>query len=249
MPLLMPSDPLLRLNDAVWRADALAGTPVRVQATGERALDAELPGGGWPVGALIEILQPAGVHSEWRLLLPALARCGSGAVVLVGSPWVPFAPSLAAQGLQPQRLLWVKAQSMAQRLWSAEQSMRCADVDAALVWLSCAVRSDQLRRLQMAAAEHSKLLFVMRPSQAQTQASPAVLRVHLSVKHGNELPDNAGQESLELLLLKRRGPPRAQPLQLLARSGPLALQLAASRQAVAAPWRARHALDRTASVA
>ena len=58
----------------VWHAHALADAPLQVQPTGHAELDAQLPGGGWPVGALTEILQPAGLHSEWRLLLPALAR-------------------------------------------------------------------------------------------------------------------------------------------------------------------------------
>ena len=66
----------------VWLADALADAPTRVLATGDALLDAQLPGGGWPLGALNEILQPDGVHSEWRLLLPALACSGTGTVVL-----------------------------------------------------------------------------------------------------------------------------------------------------------------------
>src|SRR5438105_2978734 len=109
----------------VWQADALAHAPQRVVATGEAALDAQLPGGGWPVGALSEILQPQGVHNEWRLLLPALARYGQGAVMLVGAPHVPFGPALRAQGLLPQRLLWVATQAPAQRLWATEQALRC----------------------------------------------------------------------------------------------------------------------------
>ena len=44
----------------VWQADALAGAPARVLATGDALLDAQLPGGGWPLGALTEVLQPVG---------------------------------------------------------------------------------------------------------------------------------------------------------------------------------------------
>jgi protein ImuA len=235
---------LFSLPAEVWHAHALATAPVRVQASGNALLDAQLPGGGWPVGAMTEVLQSSGVHCEWRLLLPALVRCGQGPVVLVGAPLLPFAPALAAQGLAAQRLLWVAAQAPAQLLWAAEQALRCAEVDAVLLWLPPsrpdAVRSDQLRRLQMAAAEHTKLLFVMRPAQAQSEASPAVLRlqVDVSVQHS---------DALLVHLLKRRGPPLKQPLTLQACSPRLAIQLALSADALK-PWkisnRPRDALDR-----
>ncbi len=207
----------------VWQADALAGAPERVVATGDALLDAQLPGGGWPVGALSEILQPAGVHSEWRLLLPALARCGTAAVALVGAPHIPFGPALGAQGLLPQRLLWVATQPAAQRLWATEQALRCADVDAVLVWLVQA-RPEQLRRLQMAAAEYTKLLFVLRPEQAQNESSPAVLRLWVA-------PSAEQADALEVRALKRRGPPMSQPLHLAARSARLTRLLAAGNLA------------------
>lgn len=228
----------------VWHAHALAGSPQVVQPTGDVLLDAQLPGGGWPVGALVELLQPAGVHSEWRLLLPALARCGQGPVVLVGAPYLPFAPALAALGLRASRLLAVGAlgatgvTGAAQdgRLWATEQLLRCAEVDAVLAWLPQA-RSDQLRRLQMAAAEHHKLLFVMRPAALQADASPAALRLVLQTQTQVQSPR---LDALAVHIVKRRGPPLAQPLQLQARAARLAVLLAAE---------GAHALDRTAAYA
>ena len=208
------------VHSDVWQADALAGAPGRVVATGDALLDAQLPGGGWPLGALSEILQPVGVYSEWRLLLPALAHCGTAAVVLVGAPHIPFGPALGAQGLSPQRLLWVATQVAAQRLWATEQALRCADVDAVLTWL-VKVRPEQLRRLQMAAAEHTKLLFVLRPEQAQNESSPAVLRLWVA-------PSVDQSDTLEVRALKRRGPPLSQPLHLAAHPARLARLLAAS---------------------
>lgn len=227
---------LAQVHADVWHADALAAAPAQVRATGNAALDAQLPGGGWPVGVLSEILQPAGVHSEWRLLLPVLAHSGTGAVVLVGPPQPPFGPALAAQGLHPGRLLWVATALPAQRLWAAEQALRCADVDAVLAWLPQA-RADQLRRLQMAAASFNKLLWVLRPEQVQYESSPAVLRVWV-------VPV---ADALELRVLKRRGPPLAQALHLHACSAPLARLLAASQRELEPPpaqeQEHAHALD------
>ena len=85
------------LGASVWRADELAGAAVGTVASGHAALDAELPGGGWPLGALIELLQPARDAPVWSLLLPAVVarqQASGGAVVLVNPPHEPFLPAL-----------------------------------------------------------------------------------------------------------------------------------------------------------
>ena len=172
------------------------------------------------MGALTEILQPVGVHSEWRLLLPALGRCGAGAVVLVGAPHVPFGPALQAQGLRMPRLLWVVASDATDCLWATEQALRCAEVDVVLTWLPQRVRPESLRRLQMAAAQHAKLLFAMRTEAAHQEASPAVLRLRVK-------PCISPHDALEVWICKRRGPPLSQALFLGARPARLAQWLAA----------------------
>ncbi len=215
----MPHSVPLAENSALWRADTLALSAGRVLPTGHAVLDQQLPGGGWPVGALVEILQAHSAQNEWRLLLPALAGCGTGPVVLVGAPHMPFGPGLSAQGLAQQRLLWIRALAPAARMWACEQALRCAQVDAVLAWLPQA-RADQLRRLQMAASEHGKLLFVMRPAWVQTESSPAVLRLLASLQPGGD--------GVQLEILKRKGPPVAQPLRLPARAARLAALLACS---------------------
>lgn len=218
------------LPDQVWRAAALAAPQADTVSSGDAALDAQLPGGGWPVGALTELVQAPGAHLEWRLLLPALLRCGQGPVVLVGAPalgaaaLLPFAPALAGLGLPWQRLLWLRAAQA--QLWVAEQALRCAPVDAVLLWLTQA-RPQELRRLQLAAAQHHKLLFVMRHSEAAHTASPAVLRLQLA-------PCATHATGLRVEILKRRGPPLAQTLHILPAQGRLACVLAAAHVSVAA---------------
>ncbi len=215
----------LQDGSAIWRADALASSVAAVVATGHAALDVVLPGGGWPVGAVTEILQAQSGQGEWRLLLPALART-SGPVLLVGAPHVPFSPGLAGQGLAPERLLWITAQTPGARMWAAEQALRCAPVAAVLAWLP-QIRAEQMRRLQMAASEHAKLLFVLRPAQAQAESSPAVLRLLLT--HAAD-----GLE-MQVQILKRRGPPLEQTLAVPAQAARLTAVLAMSEQRRAAP--------------
>jgi protein ImuA len=151
----------------------------------------------------------------------AAARAGPGPVVLVGAPHTPFGPALSAQGLALERLLWIKTAEPAARLWACEQALRCTDVAAVLAWLPQA-RTGQLRRLQIAAGEHAKLLFVMRPACARSEASPAGLRLLVSLQGG-------GNDAVRLEILKRRGPPLARPLYLPARNVPLAALLSRRR--------------------
>jgi len=189
---------LVDAGDTLWRADTLAQQAHGVVASGHALLDAQLPGGGWPLGGLCDILQHPGSHREWQLLAPALAAAqagGAGATVgavpdtlsawvaLIGAPYTPFGPGLAARELDVTRLLWVQADTAAERLWAVEQVLRCSDVAAVLVWLG-QVSTTALRRLQMAAHTHTKLLFALRPASARAAASPAVLRLLL-------LPDPA----------------------------------------------------------
>jgi len=208
-----------------------------VVPSGHALLDAQLPGGGWPLGGLCDILQEPGSHGEWQLLLPALVTAqtvgmdaGAGTVpgvvpraklpwvTLIGAPYTPFGPGLAARGLDVTRLLWMQAQIPAERLWATEQALRCADVAAVLVWLE-QVPVASLRRLQMAAQANTKLLFALRPASVREAASPAVLRLAL-------LPDPA--HLLQVELLKRRGPPLGHALTLPVR-------------------RSHHAMDRVAA--
>ncbi len=231
----------------VWRAAELGQVDGGVVPTGHGALDAQLPGGGWPLGAMIEVLQQqAGAH-EWALLLPALARragAHSGPVVLVGAPYVPFGPALAAHGLPSEHLLWIDAAAPAVRLWACEQALRCADAAAVLAWLPQA-RASALRRLHMAAQDGGKLFFVFRHAAMRHESSAASLRLLLS-----------GVEAMTVDIFKRRGPPLSAPLVLPARSTRLAALLAASHSRRSPPataavlsFRPSHALDRVAAAA
>lgn len=217
----------------VWRADQLARTPQAVLPSGHAALDAELPGGGWPLGQLTEILQAQSGQHEWRLLLPALqAAAQRGPLVLVGAPHLPHLPVLAALGIAPERVLRLDARTPAERLWAAEQALRCKDIGALLAWLP-QVRSEQLRRLQLSGNASQALVFALRPLDAQRESSPAPLRVAVQTGEGTQLA---------LQLLKRRGPPREQPLALDAPLPVLAALKPLRRRTTEEP----HAVDRPA---
>ena len=226
----------------VWRGRELAQAEEKTLPTGHPALDAQLPGRGWPLGSLIEVLQDEAQQHVWQLLGAAVAAAiaEGDPAVLVHPPYQPFGPSLRAQGIAPERLLCVQAEKPAARLWAAEQALRCADVSAVLAWIPRA-RPEELRRLHLCAQSGQKLLVLFRPVAARQQSSPARLRLLVQ-----------GRESLEVLLLKRRGPPLLEPL-LLRAQPPLLSSLLAARQnrrtLPQATPAGSHVLDRTASLA
>lgn len=213
----------------VWRGRDWADAAPAALPSGHAVLDAELPGGGWPVGALSEVLQPAGAHHEWRLVLPALAArlqerdCRA---VLVAPPLEPFAPALQAAGVRPERLYSLEAQESA-AAWACEQALRCREVGAVLAWLPRALPAT-LRRLQLAAAQQRQLLWVFRPLQAGRNPSPAPLRLGVQGQGGRML----------VHVLKRRGPPLDDPLELAALPALLerALRAQASRRLQVQRW-------------
>jgi protein ImuA len=190
-PRLPPDAPL---PPQVWRGRELAQAQERTLASGHAALDAQLPGGGWPLGCLVEVLQQEASRHVWQLAGPALAQAmaaGGDPAVLVQPPYQPFGPSLRGQGIVPERLLCVQAGTPALRLWAAEQALRCADVCAVLAWLPQA-RAEDLHRLHLVAQSGTKLLLVFRGLAARVQASPARLRLLVQ-----------GGEALEVQVLKR----------------------------------------------
>jgi hypothetical protein len=129
----------------VWRGDAWAGSPAVAVTSGHAVLDVELPGGGWPTGELIDLLQAPAAQHEWRLLLPALRHAQRhGPLVLVGAPHPPHLAALAAQGVAPEGLWWLDTAGHNERLWAAEQVLRSGTAGAVLVWLPQA-RPEQLR--------------------------------------------------------------------------------------------------------
>jgi len=191
----------LLASAALWRArSAAAPAAAAVIPSGWPRLDACLPGGGWPLGTLIELLLPEAGIGELRLLLPALRTLSAPRadarpwLALIAPPHLPYPPALAQGGIAPERLLLVAAGTSAERLWAAEQALRSGSCLAVLLWLE-AVDDRWLRRLKLAAAAGGTLAVLFRPLGRRIGTSPAALRIALE-------PAAAG---LDLRLLKSRG--------------------------------------------
>ena len=194
----------LYANATLWRARGRPGSGDGEGArlsTGWPKLDAQLAGGGWPLGTLIELLLPDSGVGELSLLLPALGELVREApgeerpwLVWVAPPHAPYPPALAQSGVPPERVLLVTADRTPDRLWAIEQALRSASCAAVFGWLD-AVDDRWLRRLKLAAETGQALAVIFRPLGRRAASSPASLRVALE-------PTPKG---LDLWLLKRRG--------------------------------------------
>lgn len=189
------------LHPSLWRASQLARSFSRCEDTGYPALSRQLPGGGWPTAAMVDLLVQQPGIGEVRMLAPALAKVAKRGIALLQPPHPPQALGLAAMGIDPAAALWLRAKTSADGLWAAEQVLKSGTCGALLFWQN-QIRPESQRRLALAAQAGETLFFMIRPLAAAQDASPASLRLALRPKAGG----------IEIEFVKRRGPLRDEPL-------------------------------------
>ncbi|MFN9472698.1 translesion DNA synthesis-associated protein ImuA [Acidovorax sp.] len=205
------------VREAVWLGSELGHQDSETVATGFSALDAALPGRGWPTRSLTEVLAPQAPLCEWRLLGGSLQQlvADGGQILLVSPPQQPHAGGLVQLGVPADRLVWIQARTPAERLWATEQLVKSNPKGAVLAWLPQA-RAEQIRRLQVHAQSCQAPVFLFRPLSAEREASPAPLRIQVSLGVG---------WNIDVRVLKRRGTPYRDVLPLPAIPGRLDLVL------------------------
>jgi protein ImuA len=227
---------LTALHPSLWRASHRGRAGGRVWPSGFDALDAVLPGGGWPAGALTELLLPHPGVGEWRLLAPALAalqRAGAAdgsapprGVMLFDPPARPCAWTLGALGLVLPQLLVVapgatpapSRRPPGRGRADVARRLPAADLRGAL---EQALASGQLGAVlawlparlgadtlrRLQIAAQAHAGPVFLFRAAETRSRPSASPLRLLLAPG--APDE-----LRLRVLKRRGPPLAAPLVL-----------------------------------
>lgn len=196
------NDPLRNVLDdpRVWRAGR---RELRwpTLSSGYPRLDALLPGGGWPAARLTEVAVAHWGSGEIALFMPLLARLSADApapatawIAWISPPFVPYAPALAAAGVDLARLLLVHAGNDTETLWAAEQALRSGSCRLVMAWAARAEAS-RLRRLQLAAEAGMTPLILFRPPATLATPSTAALRLSLGAEDGEPW----------LRLLKHRG--------------------------------------------
>ncbi|MGO3711847.1 translesion DNA synthesis-associated protein ImuA [Alcaligenes aquatilis] len=203
---------LLDLHPSLWTGKHYAHAAGSCLSSGFDALDAELPGGGWPIGSLIELQAPQD-SSALSLLLPALNTLPAERLrILVAPPYQPMqqrwrgasattGQSATSENALAARLIWIRSQHLNDTLWASAQALRHGHCAAVLSWLPAHVPFASLRQLQLLANQSDSLFFCLRPAHSQAN-SPALLRLDLQTRQ-----DQQGQPWLDVHIRKRRGPP------------------------------------------
>lgn len=185
----------LSKHPLLWRGKQ-ASHPLPTLSSGHPALDAALPGHGWPVGAVTELIHAVTGCGELSLLLPALTGLARNKyrISMIDPPWVPYPPALYGRGLALESLLLIRTKSRSESLWACEQVLRGIPGGALLAWPE-RISFAELRRLQLASESGQKAVFLFRNANAASDSSPAALRLQLTADEGD----------LQVRVLKCRG--------------------------------------------
>jgi protein ImuA len=154
------------LRERVRRIERPAAAVHGVLPFGVAAIDRALPGGGLPRGAVHELLGMGGDEEDGALAAAfaagILGRLERDRIVLWCLPRPDlYGPGLAILGLDPARLVLVRARRDAEILSAIEEGLRATGV-AAVVGEVGAFPAVASRRLQLAAERSGVTAFVLR---------------------------------------------------------------------------------------
>ena len=225
------------LHPSLWLGHQLGRSGAQTVATGFAALDAELPGGGWPRRVLSELLLPHPGIGEIRLLAPPLvAAQRAGRLVMVFDPPAALSPAaLALLGFDVAEMLVIHTRAHATSApllaslaaprggASALGAGRRPDVPGSdSLWaLEQALKSGHVgailawlpprlraeRLRRLQLAAHSHDGAAFVMRETAVAGRPTASPLRLALQAG-------GADRLNVRVLKRRGPPLEAPLQI-----------------------------------
>ncbi|MGB0629255.1 MAG: ImuA family protein [Alphaproteobacteria bacterium] len=185
-----PAD-LERLKARIQQLEGFGGTLAeanrQVLPFGIDEIDAHLPGGGLVRGALHEVFAAdAGIATAFCALLAGrLAKDTENASILwCERPWTLdagalYGPALLQFGIDPARLILVRARRDNDALWAMEEGLRCGQV-AAVVGELGDISLTASRRLQLAAEENGVTALSLRSKTNRPPPSAAATRWRLN---------------------------------------------------------------------
>ncbi|MGH8475091.1 MAG: translesion DNA synthesis-associated protein ImuA [Methylococcales bacterium] len=198
---------LIHSTPHLWRGACFGKTAFDGISTGYSELDRVLPGGGWPRGAVIELLLEAIGIGELRLMLPAIRTliAQKRFLVMIDTPYRPCAPALSSFGLDLDAIWLVAPDSPENAWWAAEKALLNPCCGMVLLWSGMFHRKNHgflkdqaVRRLQVAAQASRAILVLYRvadPGPMDRKNPWAALRLGLTSQDG----------ALVIEVLKARG--------------------------------------------
>jgi protein ImuA len=165
---------LSALRDRIRRIERPSETRHGVLSFRVAAIDRALPGGGLVLGALHEVLG-AGADEEDAAIAAGFAagivgRIAGGAVLWCLKRADLYGPGLAVQGLDPARLVLVRAARDDAILWAMEEGLRSPGI-AAVIGEVGRLPMVASRRLQLAAERSGVTAFLLRRWRSGAEAA------------------------------------------------------------------------------
>jgi cell division inhibitor SulA len=194
---------ILLHNAAIWRGSEHSRAEAQSIPSGFDTFDNAL--GGWPLGALVELIAQREGIGELSVLLPALARLSAHErwIALINPPYIPYPPALLHAGIDLSKLIVIRAPATGDTLWSMEQALRSGTCRAVLGW-PAAMTEQAIRRLQLATESGLALgIYFTRPG-AVARSSPVPYRLQI----------DGSIDNIRIDVLKRRGGGLSTPLHL-----------------------------------
>jgi hypothetical protein len=179
--------------------------------TGYPQLDQYLPGGGWPLGELTEILVENTTETPLWLIAPALVALNHEQrwQAWVAPTDIPYAPALASAGINLSKMLLIHPTTYNDLLWTIEQSLGSKICSAVLSWPQ-RLHGIASRRLQLAAKRGRSWGLCFCPYNHAQYQTMAALRLLFR-------PNRRGAE---ITILKCRGGRPIKNLQLIREVSP-----------------------------
>lgn len=175
----------------------LAKRPAAVIPTGITALDELLPGGGWPINGVVEIMVPDENANGIALLLPTLAQFSwqDRWLALVAPPYLARMRVFTHSGMQAAQVMQVNPHPGRSGLWTVESMLRSGQCRMILAWPGCDTELMD-KRLQKAATLGRTLAVLFRVEGQTRTTSQVDVRLKLAVNEAGRavyLVDNQGE--------------------------------------------------------
>lgn len=179
-------------------------------STGCRALDRHLPCNGYEAGTVVEYLRSAPACGASYLAFTAAAtaqKLSGGFIVVINSHDARrsvYPPTLAAHGIDLDKVVFVRPETSRDAIWAADQSLRNAGVAAVVAELE---RVDEIaaRRLQLAAESASSLGILLRSSAARRRPSWAEVQWLVTPAAKTERQEVTAHRKIHVQLVRNRG--------------------------------------------
>ena len=160
--------------------------------------------GGWPCGSTIELLSDSCGMGAMGLFMPAMEALSKKGKwqAFIAPPYTPYAPLLAARGIDTNQVLLIHPRNRQDLLWSIEQALRSTTCSAVFSWMGAGDYSySELRKLQLAASGSDTLAVLFRPNHAAKNHAPASLRLQMrEYRKVHILKQRGGNQHLDVSL-------------------------------------------------